>query len=325
MEVIDINLIDDDPITDVRLGPKQKGESQAIKELAESFTNDGGQLQPITVRGTSGGRYSVITGHRRLAAAKSLGWEGIHAIVTDSDDDLAFRQAVAENLKRKNFTPLQVALLIGRIRKEHDWNGTEGTPSVADYLGVSRATVTEHEKLLSQPKDIQNQVHTGEMSFAAAQLLWQNVTEDQTEPVAARAKEIAKQEESQKSPAAKKQAAKKAKQTGGTAPAGQVQRKHVEKAAKELGAEKTVTARGRGQLLEPFEMILEAADGFSSEVVVFCKYYVKTYATGGGTANGVVAKWSLIDEIVDDKKTKAAQKAAKQQTVAAGKKQEAAA
>ena len=296
-QLIDVNLIELDPVTDVRIGPADKGEEKRIEQLAADIDSNG-LMQPIKVRPNPAkpGYYLIVFGRRRLEATQFLEKKQVEAFVDKLDDDEAWRQAVSENLKRKNFTTLQEALLYADVAAKHpDWSAS----AIGELFGVSKAQVSEHLKLLEQPKQVQNDVHSGKMSFAAAQELWANVHPEKVEKVAAKAKELAETE-------GKKKQDKQAKGKGKTAAPAEpkVERKHVEKAAKELEAEKVVKPRGRGALLEPFELILEAADSYSAEIVAFCKYYVKAYATGGGTAKGVITKLDVVDEVVNTKKAK---------------------
>jgi len=295
---LNLSHIVDDPITEVRLGPKDKDEAKKLKELSQDIAENG-LIEPVVVRKVGdNGSYAVIAGHRRVAAIKLLGQDTVHAVLRDADDDQAARIAISENLKRKNFSPYSLALLMQKIRKQFNWGGEEGTRPVAEYLGVSPATVTEHEKLLTMvPKEVQQAVHAGAMSFAAAQELWQNVQPEKVGKVAAKAQEIADREAASSTPSAKKQAARKGKE-----PDKQVKKKHVQAAAKEEKAEKVVKARGRNELLDPFNMILEAAEGYQPSIVALAKYIVKTYAPGNGSSNGVVAKFNEIDEAITEAK-----------------------
>jgi hypothetical protein len=73
-----------------------------IASLAASLA-ELGQLQPIVVTPD----YRLVAGARRLAAAKTLGWVEIDAVVADNltDTALALRAERDENTCRKAFTP----------------------------------------------------------------------------------------------------------------------------------------------------------------------------------------------------------------------------
>src|SRR5579871_1046874 len=66
-----------------------------IPELASSLQTYG-LLQPVVVRPVDGG-YVLLAGHRRVEAARSLGWEVIPAIVRPATDDEAYLLTVVDN------------------------------------------------------------------------------------------------------------------------------------------------------------------------------------------------------------------------------------
>ena len=60
-----------------------------------------GILEPIKVRRRPEGGYEIISGHRRVHAAKRIGLRTIPAIVKDVDDDLATIMMVDANVQRE--------------------------------------------------------------------------------------------------------------------------------------------------------------------------------------------------------------------------------
>ena len=83
-----------------------------IQLLAESLKKVG-MLNPITVKPIGDGKYQVIAGHRRLEAAKLLGWQTVPCIVVSEAKNEFFIQ-FTENIHRKDLTPMEVAEVIGR-------------------------------------------------------------------------------------------------------------------------------------------------------------------------------------------------------------------
>ena len=74
--------------------------TQDIEMLKESLSHYG-LMNPITVNS----QYELVAGHRRLEAAKSLGWSTIEAIVVDTKDKLLqLELELEENIQRKQFT-----------------------------------------------------------------------------------------------------------------------------------------------------------------------------------------------------------------------------
>lgn len=72
-----------------------------VAELATSVKQHG-VLHPIIVRSTDDGRYEVIAGSRRVAAARVAGLEIIPAIVKELDDEEAVVESLVENLQRND-------------------------------------------------------------------------------------------------------------------------------------------------------------------------------------------------------------------------------
>src|SRR5262245_49498451 len=81
---------------------------EALKGLAESMKQEG-LIEPIVVR-QLGESYELISGERRLRAAKMLGWTDIEAkvIFTVSEGEAAAKGLV-ENLQREDLNPIEEA------------------------------------------------------------------------------------------------------------------------------------------------------------------------------------------------------------------------
>ncbi|MEM3404637.1 MAG: ParB/RepB/Spo0J family partition protein [Nitrososphaeria archaeon] len=120
------------------------GDSSAI-ELLDSMQSVG-QLAPIKVRPhpTKVGKYQLVYGHRRYAAALRLGWETIMAEVEDLDDEAMLQQAIVENIQRKDLTDYEKALLFERLHVEFNRTYDE----IARLVGKSKQYVANHIAML---------------------------------------------------------------------------------------------------------------------------------------------------------------------------------
>jgi ParB family chromosome partitioning protein len=120
-------------------------ESSDLEDLKSSFSRIG-QLSAILVRRhhTDQGRYEVIFGNRRLAAARKLGWETIDAQVVESDDLQSLIIAFAENTDRTGFTDYERAIVMKQI---HDKSG-KSYGEIASLIGKSPAYVSQHIGML---------------------------------------------------------------------------------------------------------------------------------------------------------------------------------
>ncbi|MDR1747639.1 MAG: ParB N-terminal domain-containing protein [Spirochaetaceae bacterium] len=73
------------------------GDLSALKDSLKRY----GLLNPITVNS----RNELIAGHRRLEAAKQLGWTSINVIVVNITDNVTLLELeIEENIQRQNFT-----------------------------------------------------------------------------------------------------------------------------------------------------------------------------------------------------------------------------
>lgn len=172
----------------------------SIPSLAQMIYEEG-QDSPCLVRPTEDG-LMIVAGHRRQEAAllirKDLDpeWQ-LKVIVEELTQDQALRKAISENVQREDFTRVERGRIAQLIRKRFGWVGKEGTKKVAEFVGLSPATVAQDEKLLGADKDILDKVLSDRMTVTAALDLMVGKVEKQPE-VAARAQEIAAEKAAKK-------------------------------------------------------------------------------------------------------------------------------
>lgn len=284
-------------------------EAEEIRNMALSLLDVAGQLQPVTVRETKKGSYTLLWGHRRRAAAmlinsgafksiydpKKKGPFLLDAIVRDLSADEAKHAAIIENVHRKGFSPIELLLLIEEAREDNGWQGEKGTQKVADYLHVGKDTVIRIEKLASLPKNKRHEVHSGGLSVEAA-LAFLNVDPVKLEKVAADAKALAKadaQAKLDKAEKDKKYSTKNKEKLKKAVAKPKVEKQHVVKAARKNKALKVKDPRTKKEILDFFEGMTGAA---SAPVMAdFAEYLVNTFAKGSGTEGTLLAKWDAIE------------------------------
>ncbi len=86
-------------------------EDEKMEELIDSIKVCG-ILTPVIVRKDKDDLYQMISGHRRLYAAKKAGLEMIPAIVKEMSDDDAIIYMVDSNLQREEILPSERLFLI---------------------------------------------------------------------------------------------------------------------------------------------------------------------------------------------------------------------
>ncbi len=130
--------------------PRQDFEDEALDQLAASIRQFG-IIQPITVRAQSGGRFEVISGERRIRAARRAGLKRIPAYVREADTEAMLEMALVENLQREELNPIEIALGYHRLMEECDLTQEQ----VADRVGKKRSTVANFLRLLKLPPRVQ--------------------------------------------------------------------------------------------------------------------------------------------------------------------------
>ena len=101
--------IDEDPNQ-----PRTVFDEAELRQLADTIELLGGVLQPIGVRTSVGGRYTLVFGARRFRASKLLGLADIKAIVVP-DDQASLAAQVIENQSRANLSNSDLAAVVGRL------------------------------------------------------------------------------------------------------------------------------------------------------------------------------------------------------------------
>ena len=129
--------------------PRTMFQDESLEALAVSI-REVGVLQPIVVRRGETG-FELIAGERRLRAAKAAGLATIPAVVRESDDTEALREALIENIHREDLNPIELAEAFRELLEELELK----QETLAERLGVSRSHVANTIRLLGLPADVQ--------------------------------------------------------------------------------------------------------------------------------------------------------------------------
>ncbi|MGN6400719.1 MAG: ParB/RepB/Spo0J family partition protein [Flavisolibacter sp.] len=157
------------PVENIETNPKQPRkdfDEQALQELAHSIKLHD-IIQPVTVSKLHGNKYRLISGERRLRAAKLAGLKDVPAYIRQANDQELLELALLENLQREDLNAMEVALSYKRMMEELDHTQEQ----VAERMGKDRSTVTNYIRLLKLPPDIQVAVRNGEISMGHARAL----------------------------------------------------------------------------------------------------------------------------------------------------------
>lgn len=135
-----------DQIDEFKGHPFKVLDDERMQDLVASIKQNG-ILTPVLVRTQPDGRYEMISGHRRLHAAKQAGLEKIPAIIRELEDDDATIIMVDANLQREEILPSEKAFAY-RMRYEAV-KRKAGRPAKDGKVHNGR-TVTIEEKNASQ-------------------------------------------------------------------------------------------------------------------------------------------------------------------------------
>jgi ParB family chromosome partitioning protein len=141
-------------------------DADQLLELAQSIKTSG-LIQPLTVRSVGGNKYQLISGERRLRAAKMAGIKEIPAYVRVANDQEMLEMALVENIQRADLNALEIAISYQRLMDECNLTHE----ALSDRVGKDRSTVTNYVRLLKLPAPIQASVKDGKLSMGHARAL----------------------------------------------------------------------------------------------------------------------------------------------------------
>jgi ParB family chromosome partitioning protein len=134
-----------------------------IDGLVRSLTSVG-LLNPIIVR-SRGTYFEVIAGHRRLEAAKRLGWRKITCQVVELDDHQALESALVENVQQETMTVFDEANAFKRYVDEAGWGGVA---ELARNIGKSQTYVSRRISLLRLPENVKELIAADALPVTSA-------------------------------------------------------------------------------------------------------------------------------------------------------------
>lgn len=146
--------------------PRKDFDEEALDELARSIAQLG-IIQPITVRALGNNEFEVISGERRLRAARRAGLKRVPAYVREADTEEMLEMALVENVQREELNPIEVALGYQRLIEECGLTQEQ----VAEKVGKNRATVANFLRLLKLPPRIQASLRDGTLTAGHARAL----------------------------------------------------------------------------------------------------------------------------------------------------------
>lgn len=151
---IEQGAIEEIDINDIRPNPYQpRRELGDIESLVTSIKKKG-ILQPLLVT-KKDGHYELIAGERRYRAAIKAGLKKVPVrIIRIGPENEKLELALIENLQRADLNPIEEGLaykiLMERFNLTHE--------EIGERVGKERSTITNRLRLLTLPKEIQDDV-----------------------------------------------------------------------------------------------------------------------------------------------------------------------
>lgn len=157
------------PVDRIRANPEQPRrvfDRAELERLAVSIAQYG-ILQPVVVRRAGDGdSYELVVGERRWRAAQQAGLRTIPAVIADVEPRDRLAVALVENVQRHDLNPIELALA---FRALVDQGATQ--EEVGARVGIDRASVSNHLRLLELPRELQGDVESGALSLGHAKAL----------------------------------------------------------------------------------------------------------------------------------------------------------
>lgn len=122
--------------------PRKAFSDDGIIKLADSIRQYG-IIQPLSVRKVGSG-YELISGERRLRAARELGIESVPCMLICASEDKSAEMAIIENLMREDLTVFEEAEAIESLIDIYN----ETQEKIAEKLCVSQSYIANKLRLL---------------------------------------------------------------------------------------------------------------------------------------------------------------------------------
>lgn len=135
--------------------PRKHFSPEGLAELSASIAEHG-VLQPLSVRKLSGGKYELISGERRLRAARLAGLETVPCILVSADDLESSLLALIENLQRRDLDFVEEASALQKLISTYHLSQEEA----AKRVGKSQSAVANKLRLLKLSPELLERIRS---------------------------------------------------------------------------------------------------------------------------------------------------------------------
>ncbi len=148
-----------------RYQPRLRFSEDELEGMARSIKEQG-IIQPLLVRKDENG-YELVTGERRLRAAKKAGLDQVPVIVKTITDTDLLEMSIVENIQREDLNPMEEAEAYYQLIAKFDLTQDQA----AARVGKSRSAVANFLRLRQLPEQIKASIMDDTLSMGHARAL----------------------------------------------------------------------------------------------------------------------------------------------------------
>lgn len=146
--------------------PRKIFKEKEIAELSASI-KENGIIQPLIVTIDEDKSFKLISGERRLRAARLAGIDKVPVVIKKVTKKEHAAMAIIENVQRSDLNCVEEALAYYSLMNDFSLTQEE----VAKQIGKDRSTIANFLRILKLPKDVIKHVQKDELSFGHAKIL----------------------------------------------------------------------------------------------------------------------------------------------------------
>lgn len=146
--------------------PRKNFSQCELEGLASSIKHNG-IIQPLVIRRSIDDKYELISGERRLRAAKLVGLETVPCIVMTACDEQSALYAIIENIQRDNLNFFEEAEAISKLSLIYNLSQQE----IAKKLGKSQSSLSNKTRLLNISPELRSVITENSLTERHARAL----------------------------------------------------------------------------------------------------------------------------------------------------------
>lgn len=166
-EAVGVQTVSVSRLSPNRFQPRSDFNDAGMEELTESIRQQG-IVQPVVVTPATGENYTIVAGERRWRAAQRAGLEEVPVIVKSVDNDRQLLElALVENLQRADLNAIEEAEAFSSLQQAFGLSQEE----IGVQVGRTRAAISNAQRLLGLPDEIQDMMRDGRLTAGQARPL----------------------------------------------------------------------------------------------------------------------------------------------------------